>query len=156
MNDLTDDWEDQDDPTTPSSKRNVTSFVMGLVMMLFGVAAIVGGIILFFAVKAKVLDLFPFAERLVLLFGVGLGVGLIAMGILLAGWRVAVWFGVVTLVVGIGMLVFGFIKLAEPSLRFYAPLGFFVSLAGGVLIWAGRECEKEFDKMLRSDADLPA
>jgi len=46
----------------------------------------------------------------------------------LAGWRVAVWFGVATLAVGIGMLVFGFIKLAEPSLRFYAPFGFFVSL----------------------------
>jgi hypothetical protein len=39
------------------------------------------------------------------------------------------------------MFVFGYANLAEPSIRFYAPLGFFVGLAGGALIWAGRSYE---------------
>jgi peptidoglycan/LPS O-acetylase OafA/YrhL len=66
-----------------------------------------------------------------------LGWGFIIVAAVLAGRRMTIRFGVVTLSVGIAMLVFGFVKLAEPSLKFYAPLGFFVSLAGEFLVWGG-------------------
>ena len=48
------------------------------------------------------------------------------------------------------MLGFGYANLAEPSLRFYAPLGFFVSLAGGLLIWGGRAYDEEVRKLAAS------
>jgi hypothetical protein len=128
-----------------------------MALMLIGVAAMVGGIILHFWIKAKRPELFPYAGRLTLL----VGVGFIIVAAVLAGRRMAIRFGMVTLVAGIGMLVFGFIKLAEPSLRFYAPLGFFVSLAGGFLIWGGREFlgdieeAKEAQGTPTSETDLP-
>jgi hypothetical protein len=124
---------------TPNS---VARIVGGTILMLTGVGLIVGGIILHFAQKAGHIFLFPFAGRLMILFGIGVSI----WAIVLAGLRMAVRFGSVTLVVGIGMLGFGYYNLAEPSLRFYAPLGFFIALAGGFLIWGSREFAKESAK----------
>jgi hypothetical protein len=124
-------------------------FVGGMILLLTGVGLIVGGIILHFAEKAGHLFGFPFVGRLTILFGIGLSCGAIA----LAGWRMAVGVGTVTLVVGIGMLGFGYYNLAEPSLRFYAPLGFFIALAGGFLIWGGREYAREVAKPSKPAAD---
>jgi hypothetical protein len=119
-------------------------------MLLIGVAAIVGGLILHFAEKAERFVLFPYAGRLTIL----IGLGVVTCGFVLTGTRAAVQFGAVILVVGIGMLGFGFIKIAEPSLRFYAPLGFFVSLAGGLIIWGSLDYAKHTKKQPISDRDL--
>lgn len=110
-------------------------FVVGTALMLIGEAAIVGGLILFFALKAEVEGLPRYAERIVLLIVLGVSFVVTLAGLLLAGRGAAAILGVVTVVVGVGMMAFGFVELAEPSLRFYAPLGFFVSLAGGFVIW---------------------
>jgi hypothetical protein len=139
MHNFPDDLKAQNDRPATSSGGRAASFAMGMALMLAGVAAIVGGITVHFAVKAERLGLFPFAGRLIMLMGVAVVVAAVA----LAGRRVAFRFGIVTLMAGIGMLAFGFIKLAEPSLRFFAPLGFFVALAGGILLWVNCEYSKE-------------
>jgi hypothetical protein len=136
--------------------RAAAGLVARMTLLLIGVAAMVGGIILHFWVKAKHPELFPYTGRHILLAGMTF----IIVAAALAGRRMAVRFGVVTVAVGIGMLVFGFVKLAEPSLRFYAPLGFFFSLAGGFLVWGGLEFLRdskdvmEAQKTPRSEANL--
>jgi hypothetical protein len=140
----------QTDPPAPAFARSAAAFIGGLAMMLLGVAAVVGGLILHFAEKAERFVVFPYAGRLTVV----VGIAVIFIGIVLAGTRAAVIFGGVILAAGIGMLAFGFVKLAEPSLRFYAPLGFFVSLAGGFIIWGSLEYAKEVRKKPISDADL--
>ena len=70
----------------------------------------------------------------------------------LAGSRTVVRFGSITLVVGVGMLIFGYVKFAEPSLRFLAPLGFFVALAGGFVIWLGLNFPKWIQEASDSEA----
>jgi hypothetical protein len=139
VNHLPEDMGATFEPSAPSVAGTVVRAGGGMVLMLIGVTAVVGGIILHFAEKAERFVVFPFAGRLLIL--VGIGVSCIAMAV--SGARMAVRFGILTLVVGIGMFVFGYSNLSNPSLRFYAPLGFFVSLAGGLFIWGGREFAKE-------------
>ncbi len=129
MKDFSDDLDA--DPLARSFARTTVRIVAGIVLMLIGVAMIVGGLIMHFAEKAKRFELFPYAGRLTIV----VGIGAIVVAITVAGSRITVWFGTVTLAVGICMLAFGYINLAEPTLRFYAPLGFFISLAGGFLVW---------------------
>jgi hypothetical protein len=150
MTDAPADPREQVDSHSPSFARIAAASIGGMGMMLIGVAAIVGGLILHFAEKAERFVLFPYAGRFIILIGIGAVIG----GIVLMGTRAAVCFGVVILVVGIGMLAFGFIKMAEPSLRFYAPLGFFVSLAGGLIIWGSLEYAKEAKKKPNREPDL--
>jgi hypothetical protein len=149
MNDFPDKLKPNSDLATPSFARTAASFVL----MLIGVGAIVGTCILFFYLKAYHVEPFPSAWRLLVLIGMCVSLLAIILAMLLAGSRMVVRFGSVTLVVGIGMLAFGFVKLAEPSLRFYAPLGFFVSLAGGFLIWSGLNWTQQLSD---SEADLKA
>jgi hypothetical protein len=131
-----------DDLSVRAAAKTTIRIVGGGVLMLLGVATIVGGIIMHFAEKAERFVLFPFAGRLTIVVGLGISIAAVA----LAGARAAIAFGSVVLVVGIGMFIFGYSNLPEPSLRFYAPLGFFVSLAGGFFIWGGREFLKEAAK----------
>jgi hypothetical protein len=139
VNDFPDDVDA--DPSAHSFARATARIVGGIALMLIGGAMIVGGLILHFAEKAGRFELFPvpIAGRLTIVAGVGV----FGVAIAMAGARMAIRFGAVTLVVGIGMLAFGFLNIAEPSLRFYAPLGFFIGLAGLGLIWGGREFAKE-------------
>ncbi len=137
MNGFSDDLDAN--PLARSLARTTVRIVGGIVLMLIGVAMIVGGLIMHFAEKANRFVLFPYAGRLTIVAGIGVSIVAIAM----AGARITGRFGAITLVVGIGMLAFGYINLAEPTLRFYAPLGFFISLAGGFLIWGAREFVKE-------------
>jgi hypothetical protein len=138
MKDTSGNPKEPTDSHAPTFAQFAATSIGGMAIMLIGVAAIVGGLILHFAQKAGRIVLFPFAGRLTIVVGIGVAIG----GIVLMGTRAAVRFGVVILVIGIGMLAFGFIKLAEPSLRFYAPLGFFVSLAGGFIIWGSLDYAK--------------
>jgi hypothetical protein len=147
MNDFPDGSDEQGDaPALPFARTRAT-MVVGMALMLLGMGAIVGGIIIHFAVKAERLNLFPYAGRLVVLIGMGLTI----VAFVFVGRRVAVGSGIVTLVAGIGMLVFGYANLAEPSLRFLAPLGFFISLAGGFLIWCGFDFGKRVETPLASE-----
>jgi hypothetical protein len=123
-------------------KGSPIRFMLGVALMPLGVAAIVGGAILHFAIQAEKVNLFRHAGRFVILLGFVAAI----LGIVLAGSRAAVRFGIVTLVAGAGMFVYGYANLAEPSLRFYAPLGFFIGLGGGALIWAGRAYDQEMRK----------
>jgi hypothetical protein len=132
----------QDGHVASRAPAALVLFVLGVALMPVGIAAMVGGAILHFAVKAGKVDLFPYAGRFVILLGFVAAI----MGVAIAGSRAAVWFGVGTLVAGAGMFVFGYANLAEPSLRFYAPLGFFIALAGGAVIWAGRAWDEEMRK----------
>ena len=109
-----------------------------MLLMGLGIAAIVGGIVLHFAEKADRLVLFPFAGRLIILVGIALS----GVGIAVAGAKAAARLGAFTLVVGILMFVYGYANLGNRDQRFYAPLGFFVGLAGGLLLWGGLEMAK--------------
>jgi hypothetical protein len=131
-----------DEEAKSPSSSSPSRFLLGVALLPVGVAAIVGGAILHFAVKAGKVELFPYAGRFVILLGFVAAI----IGVALAGTRAAVRFGIVTLVAGAGMFVYGYANLAEPSIRFYAPLGFFIALAGGALIWAGRSYEQEMRK----------
>jgi hypothetical protein len=137
-----DDLRAQEGRVASPATASLLRFMLGIALMLVGMVAIVGGAVLHFAIKAGKVDLFPYAGRFVILLGFVAAIG----GIVLGGSRAAVRFGVVTLVAGAGMFVYGYANLAEPSLRFYAPLGFFIALAGGALIWAGRAYEEEMRK----------
>ena len=150
MDGIDDKPEPINDLTIPSFARAVGS----IVLMLIGVGAIVGTCILFFYLKAHHVEPFPRAWKLVAVFGVCASLLAFVPSMLLAGPRIVVRFGSFTLVVGVGMLAFGFFKLAEPSLRFFAPLGFFVSLAGGFLIWFGIEFPSLMQKASSDEADL--
>jgi hypothetical protein len=123
--------------------------VGGIILMPVGIAIMVVGIITHFAQKAGRVTLFPYAGRLVILAGMGVIIAAVAM----AGSRMAVRFGAVTVVAGVGMMAFGFINMANPDLRFYAPLGFFIALAGGLLVWGGMEFAKEFAKVSKSTSE---
>jgi hypothetical protein len=147
VNNFPDDLDD--DLSVRSAARTTIGIVGGIVLMLIGVATIVGGIIAHFAEKAERFVLFPFAGRMIILAGIGVSI----VAVVKAGARMAIAFGSVVFVVGIGMFVFGYANLAEPSLRFYAPLGFFIALAGGVFIWAGREFTKEAAQKPKSEPD---
>jgi peptidoglycan/LPS O-acetylase OafA/YrhL len=151
MNDAPGNPKEQADTHAPSFARIVAVSIGGMVMMLIGVAAIVGGLILHFAEKAERFVLFPYTGRFTIL----IGIGVITCGFVLTGTRTAVRFGVVILVIGIGMLAFGFIKFAEPSLRFFAPLGFFVSLAGVLIIWGTLDYAKHTKTKSDAERDLP-
>jgi hypothetical protein len=142
MDELPDTQGTHRDPEAPSV-ASAARIVAGLVVMLVGMATMVGGIILHFAVKAERVALFPYAGRFVILIGLVVAIG----GITLAGWRAAVWSGAVAIAVGLVMLVYGYLNLEEPSLRFYAPLGFFIALAGGFLAWGGIFFRDEARKM---------
>jgi hypothetical protein len=150
MNDALGNPKEQAHSDAPLFGRTAAASIGGMAMMLLGVVAIVGGLILHFAEKAERFVLFPYAGRFTIL----IGIAVITCGFLRTGTRTAVRFGVVILVVGIGMLAFGYIKLAEPSLRFYAPLGFFVSLAGGFVIWGSLDYAEQTKKNLNSEQDL--
>ena len=150
MNDAPGNPKEQADSHSQSFARVAAGSIGGMAMMLIGVAAIVGGLVLHFAEKAERFVLFPYAGRSIILIGIGAIIG----GIVLMGTRAAVRFGVAILVVGIGMLAFGFIKMAEPSLRFYAPLGFFVSLAGSFIIWGSLDYAKQTKKIPDSERSL--
>jgi hypothetical protein len=110
----------------------------------------VGGIILHFWMRAMHPELFPFAGRLILL----VGMGLVVLVTILAGRRMAIRFGAVTLAIGVVMLVFGFVKLADPSLRFLAPLGFFICLTGGSFLWCGRVLDGDIADIIEAP-ELP-
>lgn len=149
-------------------RHPVASVSLGMALLLIGVAVIVGGFILVFALKAKQLELFPYAEEIVVIILDLLAACVIVGAIALASSRVVVRFGMVTLAIGFALLVFGFINLAEPTLRIYAPLGLFVSAAGGGIIYYGHEfpsrsvpslgpessVPRETQKVLKSDTDL--
>ena len=150
MNDFTDKLEPQEDLAKPSFARTAASFVL----MLIGVGVIVGTCILFFYLKAFHVEPFPRAWKLIAFVGTCVSFLAIIPAMFLAGPRTVFRFGSLTLVVGVGMLVFGFVRLAEPSLRFFAPLGFFVSLAGGFLIWFGLNVPKWTQEPSDSEADL--
>jgi hypothetical protein len=150
VNDFSDDLDS--DPSARSFARSTVRIVGGIVLMLIGVAAIVGGFIMHFAEKAGRFELFPYAGRLTIVAGIGV----IIVAITLAGSRLTVKFGTVTLVFGIVMLAFGYINFAEPSLRFYAPLGFFISLAGGILVWSARELAKEAARLPKTKNEWPS
>jgi hypothetical protein len=137
-----DDLRAQDGRVAPPATASLVRFVLGVVLMPVGIVAIVGGAVLHFAIKAGKVDLFPYAGRFVIVLGLVVTI----LGTVLAGSRAAVRFGVVTLVAGAGMFVYGYANFAEPSLRFDAPLGFFIALAGGALIWAGRAYDEEMRK----------
>src|SRR4051794_8207352 len=111
-----------------SSVKTVMGHVGGLASMAIGAAAVVGGIILRFAGEAGWFVMFPAGGRRARVLGVCRS----GVALLIAGPRAAVRFGVVTLLVGIGMFIFGFSHPPAPALRFCAPLGFFVSRAGGL------------------------
>jgi uncharacterized membrane protein YidH (DUF202 family) len=83
MNGIQDDLKAQRDLSPPSFARAATRFSVGMALMLLGVAAIVGGFILHFAEKAKVLELlpFPYAGQLIIL----IGVSVIVVAITVAG-----------------------------------------------------------------------
>jgi len=150
MNDFSDKLEWQEDLAKPSFTRTAAS----LVLMLIGVGAFIGTWILFFYMKAFHVEPFPSAWKLIVLVGMCVSFLAIITAMLLAGPRTVVAFGTITLVVGVGMLAFGFVRLAEPSLRFFAPLGFFVFLAGGFLIWLGLNVPKWTRQPSDSEADL--
>ena len=124
---------------SPSLGRTAAWNVAGMFLLLLGVAAIVGGIVLHFAEKADRFVLFPFAGRLIILAGIALS----GVAMVVAGAKATARFGAFTLLVGILMFVYGYANLANPDQRFYAPLGFFVGLAGGLLLWGGLEFAKE-------------
>lgn len=149
MNDYWEELEPNDDLAQPTCARTAASFVL----MLIGVGAIVGTCILYFYLKAFHVEPFPDAWNLVALFGTCVSILAIIPAMFLAGVRMVISCGSITLVVGIGMLVFGFVKLAEPSLRFFAPLGLFVSLAGGFLIWIGLDAFKWTQEPAGGEAD---
>jgi hypothetical protein len=150
MDNLPDNLGNHHDSEAPSV-ASAARFVGGIVLMLVGVATMVGGIILHFAVKAERVDLFPYAGRFVILLG--LVIAIVAM--VMAGWRAAIWAGSVVIAVGVVMLVYGYANLEEPSLRFYAPLGFFIALAGGFLVWGGRFFRDEARKLAAADESGP-
>ena len=85
------------------------------VLMLIGVGAIVGTCILFFYLKAFHVEPFPRAWKLIAFVGTSVSFLAIIPAMFLAGPRTVFRFGSLTLVVGVGMLVFGFVRLAEPS-----------------------------------------
>lgn len=151
MNGVPDKLEPQGDLAMPTFTRTVAGFVL----MLIGVSAIVGTCILYFYLKAFHAEPFPNAWRLLAFVGVCASFLAIISAMCLAGPRTVVKFGSITLVVGVGMLIFGFVKLAEPSLRFFAPLGFFVSLAGGFLIWIGLNYPKWVQEASESEPGGP-
>ncbi len=141
----------QDDPETPLEQdaraaspamASAVRGVFGVLLLPGGIVAMVGGAILHFAVEAGKVELFPYAGRFVILFGFVL----VIAGVVLAGSRPARRFSVIALVAGAVMFVYGYANLAEPSLRFYAPLGFFIALAGLAVIWAARAYDEEMRK----------
>lgn len=134
------------EPESPA--RAAARSASGVTLMVVGMAAIVGGVILHFAIKADRVAIWPYTGRLVMLLGVG---GLLG-GVALAGTRAAVRLGAVTIIAGVAMLAYGYANLAEPSLRFYAPLGFFIALAGGFLIWGARAFAEEAAKARAEEA----
>ncbi len=144
---VADDPEVQGNPAKPPA-RSAAVVVLGVALMAVGAATMVGGAVLHFAVKAGRVDLFPYAGRLVILAGLGAAI----VGVALAGSRAAVTLGAAMLAAGLGMLAFGYANFAEPSLRLYAPLGFFVGLAGGCLVWGGRTYDEEARKLAAGTA----
>jgi hypothetical protein len=151
MRDDPEDLRARDGRVASPATASLVRFVLGVALMPVGVVVFVGGAVLHFAIKAGKVDLFPHAGRFVILLGFVVTI----LGIAVAGSRAAVRFGVVTLVAGAGMFVYGYANLAEPSLRFYAPLGFFIALAGGAVIWAGRAYDEEMRKeRARKEGDI--
>src|SRR4051794_4748052 len=81
VNDFPDDLDT--DPSARSFAGTKARIVGGVVLMLIGVATIVGGIIMHFAEKAGRFELFPFAGRLTIVAGIGV----ICIAIAMAGSR---------------------------------------------------------------------
>ena len=148
------DFQDNHEPQDDLAKRTLARTAAGIVFLLIAVSVIVGTCILYFYLKAFYVQPFPSAWKVVALAGVCVSLLAIIPAFFLAGRRTITWFGVMTLVVGVGMLIFGFVRLAEPSLRFFAPLGFFVSLASGFLIWIGLDAHESTHELSNSEADL--
>jgi hypothetical protein len=118
--------------------RDSARLVLGLVLMVLGVAAVLGGVVLYFGNKSGRLVTFPFAGGFTIL----VGLGVMAVGVAWSGPRGAIGFGATLLVCGLVLLPIGMFT-SEPSYRICGPAGFGLALLGGLIVRGGLDFAKE-------------
>jgi hypothetical protein len=116
----------------PSRGTPAISLVGGISGMLGGSLVLFGGIILHFGGKSGRLVIFPFAGRLTIL----VGIALLAIGAAFAGRRAGMTLGILMVLGGIGLYVFGLAYVEQLGTRLYQLAGLLTALVGLVVVYA--------------------
>lgn len=119
-------------PSADSGGESGTRLIAGIVAMLLGAAALLGGFVLWAGEKADRLVIFPWAGRLTMLVGIA---GL-AIGAAFAGRRAALILSVVLVMGGIALYAIGLAFVEQLGTRLYQAFGLLSALVGLIAVYA--------------------
>jgi hypothetical protein len=122
----------ESDPFTDSPGPSAMRLSGGLVAMLVGGALLLAGLVLHIGEKAGRLLIFPMAGRLTML----LGVGVLGVGVALAGRRAAIGLCVVAVIGGIVAYGIGLAYVEQLGTRLVQAFGLLTALVGLIVLLA--------------------